>query len=414
FHPARVASDNRRNWIDNQLRNNNLPPLNDIQISSLRTGWDSGIFDGFAGDVSPDAAVAFEKSDDVAFVVPDFRSTVADITSVSNSPWGPARMSQQGPLQNRDPKQETFTYTFDDSAGEGVDIYVLDTGVRISHVEFEGRASFPPDATFSTGIPGQDIQGHGTHVAGIVAGSVHGVARSANIIAVKVMDDDGSGASSSIIAGINFVSRAAAQSGRPSIINLSITTPASQAIDAACAAAVQQGIHVIVAAGNEGVDAGQTSPARADAVISVGATDINDQIASFSNTGQTVDFLAPGVEIISLGNDRDDALKTLDGTSMAAPMVSGLVAYLLRLEGNKSPLAMKVRLRDLATQNVIRGISAQSGTVNALVFNGAVANPGQPAGQEILQQQGVIASVDSMVSAFSALTATVARRPDDD
>ncbi|KAG9055957.1 subtilisin-like serine protease [Serendipita sp. 407] len=414
FHAARVASDSRRDWINNQLNKASLPPLNDIQVSSLKTGWDTGIFDGFAGQFTPEAARAFAASADVAYVVPDFRTKISDITVQNNAPWGLQRISQPDRIAGGDPSQSTFTYTFDDSAGEGVDIYVLDTGVRISHVDFGGRATF--GATFSRGVPGQDIEGHGTHVAGIAAGAVHGVAKSANIIAVKVMDDDGTGATSNIIAGINFVATNVATTNRPSIINLSITTPASQAIDAACAAAVSRGIHVIVAAGNENVDAAQTSPARSESVISVGATDINDNAASFSNFGQTVDIFAPGVSIISLGNEADDAIKTLDGTSMAAPMVSGLVAYLITLQQqNVSPPQMKVSLQNLASKGKILGLRPD--TINHLAFNGAGTGFGAPPsepGPAILQQQGVISSIDNMVSAFSALTATVARRPDDD
>jgi cerevisin len=182
------------------------------------------------------------------------------------------------------------------------------------------------------------------------------VAKSANIIAVKVMGDDGTGSGSDIISGINFVVQAVASSNRPSVINLSITTPGSQAIDEAVANAVSFGIHVVVAAGNENTDAGEDSPARSSSVIAVGATDINDKRASFSNFGPDVNIWAPGVGIISLGNADDNAVKTLDGTSMASPFVTGLVAYFLALEGNMSPLSMKEKLRSVTTDSVISGL----------------------------------------------------------
>lgn len=197
----------------------------------------------------------------------------------------------------------------------------------------------------------------GTHVAGIAAGATHGVANKANIIAVKVMGDDGSAPASDIIAGINFAAVSAGRSGRPSVINLSITTPASQALDSAVSNAVSLGVHVVVAAGNDNKDATADSPARAGAAITVGATDINDQRASFSNFGPPVDVWAPGVGIISLSNQEDDELKTLDGTSMATPFVAGLVAYLIGLEGNISPPDMKARIQGLSVDGIISGLS---------------------------------------------------------
>jgi cerevisin len=244
-------------------------------------------------------------------------------------------------------------------------------GVRTTHTEFGGRATF--GKSFGDGVPGQDIQGHGkscqvkkrvlvltfiigTHVAGIAASALHGVAKSANIIAVKVMEDDGTGSGSNIISGINFVVQAVAQSSRPSVINMSITTPGSRAIDEAVANAVSFGIHVVVAAGNESKDAGDDSPARSSAVIAVGATDISDSKASFSNFGPDVNIWAPGVGIISLGTASDTAVKTLDGTSMACPFVTGLVAYFLALEGTMSPLSMKQRLRSLTTSGIISNL----------------------------------------------------------
>lgn len=225
----------------------------------------------------------------------------------------------------------------------------------MTHNEFGGRATFA--RSFGSGVPGQDIQGHGTHCAGIAASSEHGVAKKANVIAVKVMRDDGTGSASNIISGINFVVQQAVLSNRPSVINLSVTTPASRAVDSAVSNAVSFGIHVVVAAGNDNVDASLLSPARADAVITVGATDINDQRASFSNFGPDVDIWAPGVEIISLGITSNNALKTLDGTSMATPFVAGLVAYFLGLEGPMSPLSMKQKLRSLTTNGIITGLS---------------------------------------------------------
>lgn len=196
----------------------------------------------------------------------------------------------------------------------------------------------------------------GTHCAGIAASSLHGVSKKANVIAVKVMGDDGTGSASNIIAGINFVVQSVSSSNRPSVINLSVTTPASQAVNDAVNNAVSFGVHVVVAAGNENTDASVDSPASASSVITVGATDIDDKRASFSNFGPDVDIWAPGVGIISLGITSDTAVKTLDGTSMSTPFITGLVAYFLALEGTMSPLQMKQKLRSVTINNVISGL----------------------------------------------------------
>lgn len=399
FHSSKIAKDNRRGWIDNQLRKASLPPLTDSEAASLKIGWETSVYDGFAGKISAEAAAAFKATEDVWYIEQDVPAKLTTSITQNDAPWGLQRISQRAAMQSSDPTQTNFVYTYDDSAGQGVDIYIIDTGVRTTHTEFGGRATF--GKSFGDGVPGQDIQGHGTHVAGIAASALHGVAKSANIIAVKVMGDDGTGSGSDIISGINFVVQAVAQSSRPSVINMSITTPGSQAIDEAAANAVSFGIHVVVAAGNESKDAGDDSPARSSAVIAVGATDISDRKASFSNFGPDVNIWAPGVGIISLGTASDTAVKTLDGTSMASPFVTGLVAYFLALEGTVSPLSMKQKLRSLTTSGIISNLP--SNTTNVLAFNDAstVATP-DPA---FALQQSILGSIDNLVSAFNALGA---------
>lgn len=403
FHSARVAKENRRTWIDNQLNRASLPPLTDAQATSLKIGWESSVFDGFAGDITPEAVTAFKSHADVWYIESDPLAKVATAITQDNAPWGLQRISQRDPIQGGSASQTNFDYTFDDSAGRGVDIYIVDTGVRITHTDLAGRAEF--GRSLGAGVPGQDIEGHGTHVAGIAAGTLHGVAKNARIVAVKVMNDDGTGSGSDIIAGINFAVQAAAGSGRPSVINLSITTPGSQAIDDAVENAISLGVHVVVAAGNENTDASLSSPARSSSVITVGATDINDNRASFSNFGPDVTVWAPGVSIISLGISDDNAVKTLDGTSMASPFVAGLVAYLLALEGNMSPAAMKQRIRALTTTSAIAGLP--SNTTNVLVFNDAAATSSNTPSQAL--QQSILGSVDDLVNAFAALAQAAQR-----
>ncbi|KIM21522.1 hypothetical protein M408DRAFT_80385 [Serendipita vermifera MAFF 305830] len=419
FHSARVAKENRRTWIDNQLNRASLPPLTDAQATSLKIGWESSVFDGFAGDITPEAVTAFKSHADVWYIESDPLAKVATAITQDNAPWGLQRISQRDPIQGGSASQTNFDYTFDDSAGRGVDIYIVDTGVRITHTDLAGRAEF--GRSLGAGVPGQDIEGHGTHVAGIAAGTLHGVAKNARIVAV--MNDDGTGSGSDIIAGINFAVQAAAGSGRPSVINLSITTPGSQAIDDAVENAISLGVHVVVAAGNENTDASLSSPARSSSVITVGATDINDNRASFSNFGPDVTVWAPGVSIISLGISDDNAVKTLDGTSMASPFVAGLVAYLLALEGNMSPAAMKQRIRALTTTSAIAGLP--SNTTNVLVFNGEIlklssafpisdAYPADAAATSSntpsqALQQSILGSVDDLVNAFAALAQAAQR-----
>jgi len=401
WYSGKVPASNRRTWLDNQLQAASLPALTNDQVASLKLGWDSSVFDGCAGNFSAEAIEAFKNTGDVAYVEPDVQSNITILTTQTNAPWGLQRISQRNAISNGDPTKTNFVYTYDDSAGEGVDIYVLDTGVRITHVEFGGRATFA--TTFGSGAVGVDENGHGTHCAGIAASSLHGVAKQANIIAVKVMGDDGTGSGSDIISGIDFTVQAVVASSRPSVINLSVTTPASDAIDDAVSNAVSLGVHVVVAAGNENTDASLDSPARASTVITVGATDINDKRASFSNTGPAVDIWAPGVGIISLGITSDTAVRTLDGTSMATPFVTGLVAYFLALQGTMSPLEMKEQLRSVATNGAISGLTTNS--TNVFAFNNATSNNVPVPG--IALQQSILGSIDDLISAFGALASGV-------
>lgn len=357
-----IPVENRGNWLDNVLARGDATVQD---ADSLKLGWPKYIFDGLSGTFDKNALNALRASPDVEYIAEDTVMYTSAVLQQSNAPWGLARLAQNAPLANKDPTKLAFTYTFNDAQGEGVDIYVVDTGIRTSHLDFGGRASFL--ASFGNGVPGQDLNGHGTHVAGTCAGGILGVAKKANVFAVKVMGDDGSGATSDIISGIVAASQAALKSGRPSVINMSIGGPPNSAIDTAATNAVTAGVHVVVAAGNETQDANNSSPARSPAVITVGAVDINDQLASFSNFGSPVDILAPGQDILSAGFEADDAVKNLSGTSMASPHIAGLAAYLLSLEGQRSPAELKARIQGLGRNGVIRGVPGN--TKNDLAAN---------------------------------------------
>lgn len=296
---------------------------------------------------------------DIEFIEAD---QIMKITATqTNAPWGLQRVSSGAALPAGSRANAlAFTYTFNDTAGQGVDVYVIDTGINTEHQSFEGRASF---GFAAQGQPEVDDQGHGTHCAGTIASKDFGVAKAANVIAVKVLGADGSGATSDIIDGIQFAMTSAQQSGKPSVISMSLGGGVSRALDQAVTAAVGAGVHVVVAAGNESADANTSSPARAPAVITVGASTITDQIASFSNFGAGVDIFAPGQQIISTFIGSNTARQILSGTSMACPHVAGMVATILSSEGQMTPAAMATRLKGLGTASV-QGVPR--GTTNVL------------------------------------------------
>ncbi|KAF9468269.1 serine protease [Collybia nuda] len=320
------------------------------------------LLNGFAGTLDDETLNALRASPDVEYVSED--GIMHTMVTQTNAPWGLSRLSQRGRLANQSPSVLTHSYTYDASAGSGVDIYIIDTGVYTSHSQFGGRARW--GATFG-GYANADGNGHGTHCAGTAAGSQFGVAKSANIIAVKVLSDAGSGSVADIVSGLNWVATSARASGRPSIASLSLGGGASTALDNAVTALTNAGVHVTVAAGNSNVDAGSTSPARAPSAITVGASTIADARASFSNYGSVVDVFAPGQNVISSWIGSTTATNNISGTSMATPHVAGLIAYLVGKNGNSSPAAMSTTLKSLSVKGVLSGIP--SSTLNNLVQN---------------------------------------------
>ncbi|KDR86145.1 hypothetical protein GALMADRAFT_261704 [Galerina marginata CBS 339.88] len=327
---------------------------------SITHDWD--ILNGFAGHLDDAALATLRASPDVEFVAED--GIMHTMTTQTNAPWGLSRLSSAARLANQDTSALTYSYTFDASAGAGVDIYVVDTGVLTTHSQFGGRAKW--GATFG-GYPNADGNGHGTHCAGTAAGSQFGVAKAANIIAVKVLSDAGSGAVADIVSGLNFVLSSARSSGRPSIVSMSLGGSASTALDNAIASLTSAGVHVAVAAGNSNTNAANTSPARAPTANTVGASTIADARASFSNFGAVVDVFAPGQNIISSWIGSNTATNNISGTSMATPHIAGLIAYLIGLQGNITPASMSTKLKSLSVKSVLTGIP--SGTLNDLAHN---------------------------------------------
>ncbi|KAH8824274.1 serine protease [Flagelloscypha sp. PMI_526] len=281
-----------------------------------------------------------------------------------SSTWGLQRISGDKIPAGSDPNQLTYKYTYQKQLGSGVDIYIIDTGIRTSHVLFEGRAKL---GFVANGLYPGDDNGHGTHCAGTAAALRVGVAQKANLIGVKVLRADGKGLTSDILAGMDYVSGAAAKSGRPSVASMSLGGDASTPMDNAVQTLTNKGVHVVVAAGNDAKDANNVSPARAPSAITVGATAINETFAGFSNYGSALDILAPGVDIVSTWITSDGAGASLSGTSMATPHVAELVAYFISLMGNKSPADMAQLLKNKSQSGKISNIKGN--TINLLAHN---------------------------------------------
>ena len=270
---------------------------------------------------------------------------VVGTTGVQDRPtWGLDRIDQ-----STLPLDATFSY--DDSAGEAVRAYVVDTGIRSDHVEFDGRVSSGFTA-INDGRGTEDCNGHGTHVAGTIAGTTFGVAKRATLTPVRVLDCSGSGTWSGVIAGLDWI---AAQHtvGQPAVANMSLGGGANSSVDTAVRALIAKGVSVVVAAGNSNADACLSSPARVREAITVAASDVNDVRALFSNHGPCVDLFAPGVAVLSSVSSSSTATATYSGTSMASPHVAGAAALLLGRRPALAPSSLEGQLVADATPDVI-------------------------------------------------------------
>lgn len=292
-------------------------------------------------------------------------------TQKGTAPWGLQRIEQRPKISTNGQSAAavTYDYTYSLPNGEGVTVYVLDTGARASHDDFENRVEMA--AQFG-GYKLSDGNGHGTHCAGTIAGKRWGVAKKARVRAVKVLSDEGSGSSSDVIAGVQYVMQQHRALGyKPSVASLSLGGDQNTALDRVVQAAINQGIHFAVAAGNSNVDACSSSPASVSAANVVAASDIKDNRASYSNWGKCVDVIAPGSDVTSTWNTADDAIKRISGTSMAAPHVAGLIAAHLSRQ-NMTTQQMSDRLKRDATPNAIYlgpKDSGASATPNLLLYN---------------------------------------------
>src|SRR5215216_6823034 len=278
---------------------------------------------GFAGNIPEQALLGLSHNPNVDFIEADQVITID--TTQSPATWGLDRIDQHNrPLTN------SYTYNY---TGTGVTAYIIDTGIRISHNQFGGRASYGYDFV-GNDSNADDCNGHGTHVAGTVGGSTYGVAKGVSLKAVRVLNCAGSGSWSGVIAGIDWVT-SNHQAGQPAVANMSLGGSASAAVDTAVNNSIADGVSYAIAAGNGNFvgiaqDACKSSPARVPAAMTVSATDQNDRKASWANYGKCVDWFAPGVGITSAWIGSVGATATISGTSMATPHTAGVAALYLQ------------------------------------------------------------------------------------
>ena len=312
---------------------------------------------GFAAEL-PDASVTALLKDPRVERIENDRTV--SIASVQTGPvWGLDRVDQRTSTLDH-----LYNYATD---GSGVTVYVIDTGINFTHSDFGGRAITGVDE-ITIGGNATDCNGHGTHVSGTVGGATYGIAKNVGLIAVRVLDCNGVGTISGVIAGIDWVT---ANKKLPAAANLSLTSGYSASLNQAVAGSIAAGITYSVAAGNNAADACNSSPASEPLAITVGATDLTDTFAFFSNYGPCIDINAPGVSVTSDWYSSPTATNTLSGTSMAAPHVTGVAALYLSLNPTAAPLEVTRALTSNATANVISQMPL--GTSNLLLYSSFVA-----------------------------------------
>jgi aqualysin 1 len=310
---------------------------------------------GFAATLPSQALQAVRAHPKVAYVEADLKVSAFD-TQPNPPSWGLDRIDQRSlPLSN------SYTYN---ATGAGARVYIIDTGIRFTHSNFGGRAVSGYDAI--DGGSADDCNGHGTHVAGTVGGSTYGVAKSVQLVGVRVLNCQGSGTNSQVIAGINWVT-GDHDAGEAAAANMSLGGSASSSLDTAVNNSINDGVTYAIAAGNSNANACNYSPARVAAAITVGSTTSSDARSSFSNYGTCLDLFAPGSSITSAWHTSDTASNTISGTSMATPHVAGVAALFLQGNPSASPQTVRDTIVGSATTGVVT--SPGSGSPNRLLYS---------------------------------------------
>ena len=326
----------------------------------------SATITGYAAEMSEAAARKVTADPRVAYVAQNTRRHVLDIQNDPQS-WGLDRVDQRN-----QPYDQMYMYS---TTASNVSAYIIDTGIRITHTQFGGRARHGRD-TIDNDNDTSDCHGHGTHVAGTVGSRDFGVAKGVTLYGVRVLDCQGFGSDAQVIAGIDWVT---ANAVKPAVANMSLGGGFDLVLNQATQRSIASGITYAIAAGNSNSDACQESPGSTPEAITVGATTISDARATFSNVGTCVDIFAPGFGIISTSNLNDTATRGLSGTSMASPHVAGAAALYLATHPTATPQQVRDALVTAATPAKLTGVPA--GTPNLLLFtNHGVTLPPPPPG----------------------------------
>nr|KMM66632.1 oryzin [Coccidioides posadasii RMSCC 3488] len=350
-------------WVSSVQARNTARGFTTAETPGLERMFSIHNFNAYSGSFDRETIEEIRSHPNVESVEPDSMAYVTELIEQRNATYGPRRIS------HREIPTGDNSYWYDSKAGEGSFVYIMDTGINKAHVDFEGRA-----------IPGvnlhdvafDDTHGHGSHCAGIAGSKTYGVAKKATIVDVKVFTRGG-GAWSLLMGGLDWSVKNITGEDRQakSAVSISISGPTNQAMNNAVKAAVEAGVTVVVASGNDGRDAGRNSPGSAPESITVGSINSRrgmDTRSSFSNYGSSVAIHAPGEGIISTYKGSRDATANMSGTSMAAPHIAGLIAYLQSIHDLPDPAAARRKLLELATSDKIQDVR---GSANKLAYNGS-------------------------------------------